>query len=166
VKRLIPLLAITLCIAATPVFALDNNAPRDDRASSRDRTTMIDDIVRMSQSGVSDDSIIRFIRTSRERYVMNADTIIQLTDAKVSKPVIDALLDYSDNRGNDGRYNSSGSRTTVFVSPAPYYGYGYYSPYWYDPFWYGPRIGFSIGFGRGWGGGHYYGGGGFRHGRR
>jgi hypothetical protein len=172
VKRLIPLIAVVFCIAAPPMFALDT-PDRNDRAAAadrdRDRNTIIDDVVRMSNAGVSDDAIVKFVRQSRERYVMNADTIIQLTDAKVSKGVIDALLDDSDNRGNEGRYSGTDRRTTVYVAPAYGYGYGYGYPYgyydpWFSPYWYGPRIGFSIGFGRSWGG--YYGRGGHYRGHR
>jgi hypothetical protein len=151
-----------------PVFALDDN--RDNRSANyeRDRHTVVDDVIRMSQAGVSDESIIRFLHQSRDRYVVNADTIIALNDAHVSKAVIDAMLDgaYDRNDRNDRRDGDRVVQERVVVNPYPYY--GYYDPFWYpyDPFWYGPRL--SIGFG--FGGGFYRGGfrGGFHggHGRR
>lgn len=162
-KRLTSLAVLVILIAAVPAFALDENRDnRDGRTANmdRDRHTVIDDVIRMSQAGVSDESIIRFVHQSRDRYVLNADTIIALNEAHVSKAVIDAMMDGSYDR-NDRNDRRDGDRTVterVYVQqPAPYYGYyGYYDPFFYpyDPFWYGPRL--SIGFG--FGGGFFRGG--------
>jgi hypothetical protein len=162
VKRLTSLAFLVILIGAVPVFALDES--HDNRSANYDRHTVIDDVIRMSQAGVSDESIIRFVHQSRDRYVVNADTIIALNDAHVSKAVINALMDNGNDRGDrrdaDRRDGDRTVTERVVVQPYPYYGYyGYYDPYWYDPFWYAPRL--SIGFG--------FGGfrGGFRgHGRR
>jgi hypothetical protein len=119
---------------------------------------VIDDVIRMSQAGVSDESIIRFVQQSHDRFVMNADTIIALNDAHVSKAVINALMDGSYDRG-DHRDGNRVVQERVYVQPTPYW--SYYDPFWYpyDPFWYGPRV--SLGFGFGFGGyrGHFGGGG-------
>jgi hypothetical protein len=150
---------LVILIGAVPVFALDEN--RDSRTANneRDRHTVIDDVVRMSQAGVSDESIIRFIHQSRDGYVVNADTIIALNDAHVSKSVINALMDGAYDRGD---HRDGGDRVVqerVVVQPAPYYGYyGFYDPYWYDPFWYAPRLSIGFGFGGhfgGYRGGHF-----------
>ena len=157
-KRLTSLAVLVILIGAVPVFALDDN--RDNRSANyeRDRRTVIDDVIKMSQAGVSDDSIIRFVQQSRDRYVVNADTVLALNDAHVSKTVINALMDGAYDRGDR---RDSGNRTTVqervYVQPYPYYNYGWYDPYWYDPFWYAPRL--SIGFGFGGYRGGYHGGG-------
>lgn len=163
-KRLTSLAVLVILIAAVPAFALDENRDnRDGRTANmdRDRHTVIDDVIRMSQAGVSDESIIRFVHQSRDRYVLNADTIIALNEAHVSKAVIDAMMDGSYDRGDRRDDRRDGDRTVterVYVQqPAPYYGYyGYYDPFFYpyDPFWYGPRL--SIGFG--FGGGFFRGG--------
>jgi len=159
VKRLTSLAVLVILIGAVPVFALDEN--RDSRTANneRDRHTVIDDVVRMSQAGVSDESIIRFIHQSRDGYVVNADTIIALNDAHVSKAVINALMDGAYDRGD---HRDGGDRVVqerVVVQPAPYYGYyGFYDPYWYDPFWYAPRLSIGFGFGGhfgGYRGGHF-----------
>ena len=158
-KRLTSLAVLVILIGAVPVFALDEN--RDSRTANneRDRHTVIDDVVRMSQAGVSDESIIRFIHQSRDGYVVNADTIIALNDAHVSKAVINALMDGAYDRGD---HRDGGDRVVqerVVVQPAPYYGYyGFYDPYWYDPFWYAPRLSIGFGFGGhfgGYRGGHF-----------
>jgi hypothetical protein len=158
---------LVILIGAVPVFALDENRDnRDNRSANydRDRRTVIDDVVKMSQAGVSDESIIRFLHQSRDRYVVNADTIIALNEAHVSKAVIDALMDGAydrgDHRDGDRRDGDRVVQERVIVQqPYPYYSYGFYDPYWYDPFWYAPRlsIGFGFGFG-GYRGGHFGGG--------
>lgn len=151
-KRLLTAAAVLMCLSAVPLFALD--APdRDGRtADRRDRTTVIDDVIRMSQAGVSDDAIIKFLHESRDSYVVNADVVIALTDAHVSKDVINAVMDQAYSRDDDRR--DQPRRTTVYVRPSYVYDPWYY-PY-YDPFWYGPRL--SLGFGFGYYGGGYRGG--------
>jgi hypothetical protein len=131
-------------------------------AETRDRTpvpTLIDDVVRMSQAGVNDEAIIEFIQKSDARIDVTADDLIALTDAKVSKDVIKAVIDYADER--DGGRRESKRERVVYrpVYASPYWGYG--DPFW-DPYWYGPRL--RIGFGFGgyryphFGGGFYRGG--------
>src|SRR5205823_970013 len=96
------------------------------------------------------------IHQSRDGYVVNADTIIALNDAHVSKAVINALMDGAYDRGDRRDGGDRVVQERVYVQPAPYYGYGFYDPYWYDPFWYAPRL--SIGFGFGGYRGGYRGG--------
>lgn len=166
-KRFTTLALLLLTIAAVPAFALDETKAderRDGRVADRDRTTIIDDVIRMSQAGVSDEAIVRFVKESRDGFVVDADTIIRLNDAHVSKAVMNALMDEAYDRGrNDGRRRDGDRvvRERVYVQPYV----GYYDPFWspyYDPFWYGPRVSIGIGFGRWFGGGRYHGGH-FRH---
>ncbi len=146
-KRTIYLLAILLClVAATPLFATQR--------------TLVDDVIRMSQAGVSEDTIISFVHNAGGRFDVSADDVIAMTNANVSKNVIKAVVDEAAAR-KDGRY-ADGGRTTVVVSPGVYpYGYYpyYYDPF-YDPFWPRVSIGFGFGFYRGFGGYHggYHGG--------
>jgi hypothetical protein len=172
-KRFTSLAVLVILIVAVPAFALDESRDARTANTDRDRHTVIDDVIRMSQAGVSDDAIIKFVRQSRDGYVVNADTIIALNDAHVSKPVIDAMMDQSYDRGDRGdrRDGDRVVRERVYVQPYPYYGYAryydpFYSPYYYDPFFYGPRVSIGIGFGRSWGGfrGGSHGGG--HHGHR
>jgi hypothetical protein len=152
-KRLIPLAALLLA-AATPLFALDDTA-RTDRTDQNRRIVIVDDVIRMSQAGVSDDAIISYVEKSREPFDLSADDIIAMTDAHVSKDVIKAVVDESAARKDRRRYRDE----RVYVAP------GYYDPwlypYYYDPFWYGPRFGVGVGFGFGPRFGR-----GFHHGRR
>ncbi len=163
-KRSLTAFAVLMFLTAAPAFALDQ-PQRDENAvpQDRDRTSVIDDVIRMTKAGVDDDAIIKFVHESKNLYVVDADVIIALTDAKVSKAVLTAVMDEAYDRGNgrddDRRY--SGRRTrTVYVRP--YYAYSpYYYPYGYDPYFFGPHIGFGFGFGGYRGGfGGYHGGGG------
>jgi hypothetical protein len=160
-KRLLTATAVLMCLtAAAPVFALD--APRDGSTDRRERTTVIDDVIRMSQAGVSDEAIIKFVHESRDRYVVDADVVIALTDAHVSKAVINSVMDEAYGRDDDqnGVRRDDRRRTTTTVYVRPSYDPWYYG-YAYDPFWYGPRLSFGFGFGYGgYRGGHYSGGGG------
>jgi hypothetical protein len=151
--RTIRTLAVTLvALIAVPLFAASAN--------------LVDDVIRMYKSGVPEDAIIQFVQKANTRFDVNADDLIALSDAKVPRTVIKAVLDEADVR--NGRENvrdtrtADGSRTTVVVSPG--YGYGYYgyAPYWYDPwfydpFYYGGRFSVGVNFG-------HFGGGGFRGG--
>ena len=152
------LVALLLTLAAVPLFA------------ARRGTNIVDDVVRMQKAGVAEDEIIAFVHKGESRFDVNADDMIALHDAGVSRAVIKAILDESDARGerrdsyrrSDYGYSDGYYGTSVYA----YGGYPYYyAPYYYDPFWYGPRVslGFNFGFGRygGYRGGHR--GGGHRH---
>jgi len=149
-KRLAVLL---LSLIALPLFADEE----------RQRTTLIEDVIRMSQAGVNDEAIIDFVERSDKGFELNADDLIALTDAKVSKDVIKAVIDEADERdGARGRGRERVVRSRV-VYTSPYW----YDP-WYDPFWYGPRLSIGFGFGPRYYGGFgrgFHRGGGFGHGR-
>ncbi len=142
-RRTIYLFAVLLCLAgAMPLFATQR--------------TLVDDVIRMSQAGVSEETIISFVHNARGRIDVSADDVIAMTSANVSKTVIKAVVDEAAARNG----NRADQRTTVMVAPGFYgpYGYGYY-PYYADPFWYEPRLSLDFGFGGWYGGRGYYGGG-------
>ena len=163
-NRLTSLAALLLAVArAAPALALDKNDPVDrDRSDRGRRVSVIDDVIRMTRAGVSDDAIISYVVHTRDRFEVSADDVIALNDAHVSKEVIKAMMDEAaDDRRTERRQTTT---RTVYVSPYYGYGYGYYdpfySPYYYNPFWYGPRVSIGVGFGFG-----HYRRGPFRHGR-
>jgi hypothetical protein len=141
-KRLF--LAALFLLVATNAFAIARTV------------LVVDDVIRMSKAGVGDDEIIAFVRKSDEPFDVTGDDVIAMTDAKVSRAVVKAVIDESSARMRKDR-----SRTrTVYVSP-------YYDP-WYDPFYDSPRLYLGLSFGPRFYGGGYWGGyyGGFRHWRR
>ena len=159
-KRLISAVGVLLFIGiAAPAFAL-TAVDRDRDASARSdrsrRPIVIDDVIRMSQSGVSDDAIIAYLHKYRDRFEVNADDVIAMNDAHVSKAVVTAVVDESAawNNRRDRDYDRA---------PARVYSSVYYDPYWYpgyyyDPFWYGwgPRFSIGLRFGGFYGGFHRY----------
>jgi hypothetical protein len=152
VKRMISAVAVLLFIAAAaPVFALDA-----DPQARHTTATIVDEVIRMSQAGVADEDIVAYVHKSRDRFDVSADDLIALTDAKVSKAVIHAVVDEADVRNGDG--DRGVRRSTTVVRPSIYVGSPwFYNPYYYyDPFWYQPRLSLSFGFGHF--GGRYYGG--------
>src|SRR3954447_5123274 len=117
-------LALLLCFAAVPLFA------------ARRSSNIVDDVIRMQKAGVAEDEIVAFVHKGDSRMDVNADDMIALHDAGVSRAVIKAVLDESQARGerrdgyrrDDGYSDGYGSRVYV------YGGYPYaYSPYYYDP---------------------------------
>ena len=155
-KRVISAAAVLLFIAAAaPVFALDTTPQSQDRRAT---ASIVDEVIRMSQAGVADEDIIAYVNKTRSRFDVSADDIIAMTDAKVSKAVIHAVVDEADvrNGDRDRRY------TRTVVQPAVYVGSPWFwDPfYYYDPFWYQPRLSLSFGFGHY---GRYYGHGHYRH---
>lgn len=140
--------AVTLLLisfVAAPLFAMEKN--------------IVDDVIRMTAAGVSEDAIVEFVHKSDVRWAISADDMIAMTDAKVSRFVMKALLDEADRNGVNRDRQSSDRRTvereTVVVSPA--YAAPYYYPSYYDPFWYAPRLSLNFGYGFGYGYGHGYG---------
>jgi len=150
VKRMISAVAVLLFIAAAaPVLALDA-----DPQARRTTATIVDEVIRMSQAGVADEDIVAYVHKSRDRFDVTADDLIALTDAKVSKAVIHAVIGEADVRNGD---EDRAVRRTTVVRPSVYVGSPwFYNPYYYyDPFWYQPRLSLSFGFGHF--GGRYHG---------
>jgi hypothetical protein len=153
VKRIVVVLFALLL--STAAFAVDRNANTGSNAN------VADEVIRMWKANVAEDDIVAYVHKADSRFVVTADDVIAMSDAKVPRTVIKAVLDEADYRGDRSR--PAERRSTVYVAPAPYYSYGYwgrsyYDPFFYDPFFYGPR--FSVGFGVGFG---HFRGGHFRH---
>jgi hypothetical protein len=138
--------ALFIVLVAAPLFAVQRN--------------VVDEVIRMTRSGVAEDTILDYLDKTDARIVVTGDDVIAMNDAHVSKAVIKAVVDAADARR--GRNDRGYTSTRVLVSP----GY-YYDPYYYDPFWYRPSLylGFGFGgyYGGGFRGGHFGGHGGGRH---
>jgi hypothetical protein len=141
--------ALFLVVVAAPLFAVQRNA--------------VDEVIRMTQAGVAEDTILDYLEKTDARIVVTGDDVIAMTDAHVSKAVIKAVVDAADSRRNDRSYRDRGYVAPRVVVSTPYY----YDPYYYyDPFWYRPSFSLSFGFGGfGYRGGHYGGSRGGHHGR-
>jgi len=127
---------------------------------------VVDDVIKMTKSGVAEETILDFVQKA-PRYTVNADDVVAMSEAGVPRAVVRAVVKNADT-SSAGSRDGVRDRETVIVAPSygyyPAYGYGYW-PY-YDPFWYGPSLSLGFSFGGYYGGhyGGYHGGhGGFRH---
>ena len=150
VKRFISAFGVLLFLGvAAPVFALSEVAKDSPRADHVRRPMIIDDVIRMSQSGVGDEAIIAYIHKYRDRFDINADDVIALNDAHVSRDVVKAMVDESSVRRDDRGREPARVYTGVYFDPGVY-PYGYYDPFWYG---WGPRFSIGLRFG---GGGRFH----------
>lgn len=185
-RHLLPALAV-LILMAPLAFALDPAATQEESGEQPrySRATPIDDVIRMTKAGVDESAIVAWVEERRNLFVLDADILIALTEAGVSKPVLQAMLDNAygpsnrEHRGAPQESEGQGETRTVYVQPAydSWYGYPYYSsyywgyPYYYGGYpyywgWYGYGYGYGYNYyGRyGHGHGHGHGGHGYGHG--
>ena len=149
-KRPVCVVAFFLLFAA-PLFALHTN--------------LIDDVIRMSRSGVGDEVIIEFVQASRERLAVTAGDIIAMKNAGVSQQVISTVIAKADATGEAAKVAATSAQppeqtaapreTTepaakpdegaclTFDPPIslvfPFYG-PWFPPKLWDPYWYMPRL--------------------------
>jgi hypothetical protein len=126
-----------LLIAAVPLFGLATN--------------IIDDVIKMTRARVDQETIITFIQAEKKAFGVTADDMIALTNAHVSKEVVQALLDQSavlkqtpaaavgpatsEGARNGEARETPPSEPSVVVLPPPFI-----PDYLADPFWYLPRL--------------------------
>ncbi len=173
-------LSIALLLASVVLLA-EPASPR--RYSNR----LMNDVVQMTRAGLSDSTIIAYVKARRSRLAdVTAEDLITLRQQGVSEPVVAYVAGTAGIQGDYDReaqmnYESDEGDTTAVEPSYPvdgydgydgYYAYGY--PYWYAwgyPYGYGYWPGFSTGvfiggrfggFHGGFRGGH--GGGGHRGG--
>lgn len=143
---------LLLMLGAVPSFAM---------VQSRN---IVDDVIKMSKSGVADETILDFVQKAG-RYDVTADDVVAMSEANVPRNVIRAVVQNAET-SSPSRRDAVRDRTTVVVAPTVerygYYPYYSYYPY-YDPFWYGPTFSFGFGFGHNFGGHHGHWGGGHGH---
>jgi len=167
-KRIVNLVAVLFFVATMPAFALQRGNEAGEQQQSRERRTVVDEVIRMSHAGLGDEEIIAFIQQSRGNYVISADEMIAMAENKVSRDVMKTVIHEAADRRDvyaapqsDRRYDDgNGDNTTHVVVEhsepyyypsfsvgiglyAPYYGYGYYG-YGYPYYGYGyPYYGYG-----------------------
>ena len=156
-KRIV--VALFAVLLTLPAFAIDTKD--NDRRDNARNANIADEVIRMWKSNVAEEEIISYVRKADTHYVITADDVIDMSEAKVPRTIIKAVLDQADYRGDTSRPAPRRVVVAPYYGSYGYYGPAYYDPWYYDPFWYGygPRI--SIGFG--FGSSRFYGG---RHFRR
>jgi hypothetical protein len=76
---------------------------------SADTTKLVDDVIRMSRAGVSDETIVAFVQSLRDRPAVSADEVIAMKTAGVSDPVIRAMIAEQPARPPQGSTEAPGS---------------------------------------------------------
>jgi hypothetical protein len=111
------------------------------------------DVIELTRRGVADDLIVRQIQDTGLDYILSRDDFKRLQSARVSRPVMDALIAASDDFASE----HAPSRPRVYAGYNDYYYDGpYYGPYpYYYPYPYG-GVSVEIGGGRYWGHRHYW----------
>ncbi len=130
--------SVILILGAAIAFA------QAEPSSTRFSTPLLNDVVRMTKAGLSDATIVAYVKVRRARLdsILSADDLIQLRRAGVSETVTGYLASVTavdvgqrrEGRDEEATYDSREGRAYP-VEPAygggyayPY-GYGYYPPY-------------------------------------
>jgi hypothetical protein len=164
--------ATILLLGSLTAAAQTHSAPPP---SSHFANRLLDDVVQMTRAGLSDATIIAYLKSRSSRFVgdVSASDLIQMQHAGVSEGVLHYIASVTGVAGpppeNSVNYDTqayagqpppdSGSGDTVAVGPSDDSGYGYGYPYWYGyapyygyayyPYWYAWA---PYGGGGGWGG--------------
>ena len=72
---------------------MERSSPRTVDRMDRSEPLTINDVIKLSQGGVSDDTIIKYMRDSNSAYTLSQAQIRRLKDAGVSQRVIDYMID-------------------------------------------------------------------------
>jgi hypothetical protein len=143
------------------ILFLGASAALAERGSpSRFSNRLFDDVVEMTRAGLSDATIVAYVKARRSRLDsdVNADDLIRLRQAGVSEAVVGTIagitgLDVVPSGPDSEVAYDSRKETTVPVEPSyaedEAYSYPYGYPYWYAygyPYWYGYGPYFSTTF--------------------
>lgn len=72
---------------------MERSSPRTVDRMDRGEPLTINDVIKLSQNGVDEDSIIRYMRDTNSSYSLSQAQIRRLQDAKVSEKVIQYMID-------------------------------------------------------------------------
>jgi len=151
---------LLFALVAIPAMALTENSSSREAVRPGDharRPIIVDDVIRMAQSGVSDDAIIAYVKKYRDRFDVNADDVIAMNDAHVSKDVVRFVVDSAaaqrdDRADRDRDRDRAPARVYTGVYFDPWYPSWYYDPFYYG---FGPRFSFGVRIGGPRFGGHF-----------
>ena len=108
-----------VCVVLVPLLVLSAQTPR-----STDGSFTIEEVLRLSKAGVTDELIIARVKRNAKPFDLNTDEIVALSAAGVSEPVIKYLLDPSlpyspppTPPGSNPAVSTPGGAATPAVSP-------------------------------------------------
>ena len=71
---------------------MEKNSPRTVDRMDRGQPLTINDVIKLSQNGVSDDAILRYMQDTSSAYTLTQAQIRRLQDAGVSQRVINEMI--------------------------------------------------------------------------
>jgi outer membrane lipoprotein SlyB len=71
---------------------MERNSPRTVDRMDRGETLTLNDVIKLSQAGVSDDAIIRYMHETTSMYTLTQAQVRRLQDAGVSQRVINNMI--------------------------------------------------------------------------
>jgi hypothetical protein len=71
---------------------MERSSPRTIDRMDRGEPLTLNDVIKLSQSGVNDDNIIQYMQTTKSSYHLSQTQIRRLQDAGVSQRVIDFMV--------------------------------------------------------------------------
>jgi uncharacterized protein YcfJ len=74
---------------------MERSSPRTVDRMDRTEPLTINDVIKLSQSGVSDETIVKYMRESNSSYTLSQAQIRRLRDSAVSQRVIDYMIETS-----------------------------------------------------------------------
>ncbi|MBI5346460.1 MAG: hypothetical protein HZB76_04895 [Chlamydiae bacterium] len=72
---------------------MNESSPRTVERMDRNEPLTVGDIIKLSEGGVSDDTIIRYIQNSHTTYSLNQAQITRMQEAGVSQRIINYMVD-------------------------------------------------------------------------
>lgn len=87
------LLLCFMVVLGTVALLPAQTAPAPGITPAVGRTLTIDDVIKLSKAGLSEDTIIQKVRSNGQAFDLSTDQLIQLKDAGVSDKVVQAMLD-------------------------------------------------------------------------
>lgn len=72
---------------------MEQSSPRTVERMDNNEPLTIDDVIKLSQGGVSDETIIRYIKQRKTKYNLTKDQITRLQEGGVSPQVINYMID-------------------------------------------------------------------------
>jgi len=107
-NRVVLTIAFLLAVAvAVPAFAIQRTV------------LVVDDVIRMTNSGMSDDDIIAFVKKSPQPFEVNGDDVLAMNEAHVSAAVLKFVIDESNARIREDIDRRFYPRSLAALRPCP-----------------------------------------------
>jgi len=105
-------------------------------SSSATPQTTVEDVIQMSEAGVSDATILYFLRSHGDCFRLSAHDLVRMAQAGLSNFLIDQLVNYLSGCEQAALPVSAYPAPVPRANPARFYSSFYYDPWFYPSFFY------------------------------